>query len=144
MKTLFVVVWLLANTVLCFADTNSVEPAILFKRDGFLAITDGNSYYVFRTNGTFISVPVGMSGRTFAGTCTSRAEPDKIAFTVHATKGWQNGPTSPDEYRIIFVIHGGGSKRRVQSFLPGAPRIDEVYDGYFLIEELVKILKPNE
>jgi hypothetical protein len=144
MKIRFAVIGLFAAGVLCLAATASVHPGTLFKTDGRLVIGDGSSYYVFRTNGTFLSAPVGMSGRTFEGTCVATIESDRVSFTVHATKGWMNGPTLHDEYRIIFVVHSGGTKRAEKPYILREPKADGVYDGYFLIEELVKVAKPEK
>ena len=144
MKIRFAVIALFAAGVLCIAGTASVHPGTLFKTDGRLVISDGSSYYVFRTNGTFLSVPVGMSGRTFEGTCAAAIETDRVWFTVHATRGWMNGASSPAEYRILFVVHSGGHKRPEKPYILREPEADGVYDGYFLIEELVKVAKPEK
>ena len=119
MKSALILLWLLASSLTCVADTNFLAPSQVLKADGVLTITDGSSYYLFRTNGTFRSYPVGESGRCFDGTWTSDGDwipgiPGPSTFTVEAKVTWINGITAADEYRkIVFKVYPG-QKLRLQ------------------------------
>jgi hypothetical protein len=80
-----------------------------------------------------------MNGRTFDGSWTIDAS-DTSVFTVNATLGWINGISAPDHYRIVFAVYRG-HKRSADHVWYGShgkgPK--EVWDGYFLIQELVKV-----
>jgi hypothetical protein len=144
MKSLLIFACVLASSFACIADTNFLDPANVLKTNGVLTITDGSSYYVFRTNGTFSSFPIGISGRCFEGTWTSSSMPNLSTFTVEAKMSWMNGIQSPDEYRkIVFSVYAGHNKRLEKPHLANVPS-NEVFQCYFIIQELVKIPKPNK
>jgi hypothetical protein len=120
------------------AKAQSLDPSAVFKQDGILRISDGSSYYEFKTNGTFRSIPVGMSGRTFTGTWTSSADPNYLHFTVTAKMGWMNGIEPPqDDWRIVFAV-SSGTRHPAERFRQAT------FDCYWFIEELRKIPKPDK
>jgi hypothetical protein len=133
---MWVFIWLSSVCLRCAADTNFLDAADVLKDDGVLALTDGSSYYVFKTNSTFSSFPISISGRCFDGTWT--ADPRYSRFTVEAKETWMNGFSATNEYRrIVFVVYRGRKK-------PAADRrMKYIFDGYFIIEELVKIPAPD-
>jgi hypothetical protein len=145
MKILATVLMLAVNVVA--ADTAYKSPLELIKRDGELALFDGSSYFVFSQDGTFRSFPAGVSGRKLTGTWTSK-EQNPVFFTATARVSWANGIQPRDDYRrIVFVVYDGSSEPRAPDSSPGLPAfrglIKDVYRGYFLIDEFVKISKPQ-
>ncbi|PKN58791.1 MAG: hypothetical protein CVU56_03765 [Deltaproteobacteria bacterium HGW-Deltaproteobacteria-14] len=102
--------------------------------DGVLAFSDGSSVYRIHADGRFALDPLGISGRTVAGTWES--DDDRV-FVVTGKWGWVNGLSRDDDYRrmtlAVSVVPGEGPP-------PGM-------DGatltrvYLVIEELVKITK---
>jgi hypothetical protein len=135
---------LLASVVLCLAGTSTNDPTTVFRTDGVLIITDGSSFYLFRTNGTFVSTPAGLSGRTFEGTCTWSSDENKLSFSVKAREGWWNGPGSGDDYRIALDVWSGKKKPPEGLYPPHVVRTNEVYDCYFLIREMVVLPKTTK
>jgi hypothetical protein len=109
------------------AKAHTLDPSDVLKQDGILRISDGSSYYEFNTNGTFWSFPIGMSGRCFAGTWTSNADPNSLHFTVKAKRSWKNGiVTPPGDWKIVFTVYLA------------------TFDCYWIIEELANISKPDK
>ncbi len=90
-----------------------LDSSEVLHKDGILRISDGSSYYEFKTNGTFRSFPVAMSGRCFDGTWTSIDDiPHVSRFTMKAESSWMNGeqplPHPPaDDWKIVFVVYAG-------------------------------------
>ena len=129
---------LLFACALISAKAQLLDPSAALKQDGILRISDGSSYYEFNTNGTFKSFPVGMSGRTFAGTWTSSADPNELHFTVTAKMGWMNGFQPPqDDWRIVFTVYAG-TRHPAERFGLAT------FDCYWIIDELTKIAKPDK
>jgi len=127
---------LFASCLFISARAQSLDPSDVLKQDGILRVSDGSSYYEFRTNGTFHSFPVSVSGRTFDGSWTSSAGPYSITFTVTAKMGWLNGiQPQPDDWKIVLRVDAGLKR-------PADRLHMEVFDGYFIFEELTKIPKP--
>ena len=167
MKSLVIFLFLaFAGTL--FASEKSYRPPLeILKQDGYLALCDSSSYFVFGQDGTFSSFPVGISGRMLKGTWTSEGENPGV-FTATAKMGWVNGMQPQNEYRrLVFAIYGGHSEpfadgERYGMFFepPSKPplvsehsnppeihstvvTIKNVYRGYFLVEEFTKISKPK-
>ena len=118
------------------------SPLQILKKEGQFVFTDGSSYYQLKKDGTFDSGPLDMSGRTIHGHWTSR---DEMVFIVRGQWSWVNGVSPIDDYRkmtiAIYTPTGIEPKKEAQhfSFAPDA----KVYKCYFVIEELVKIKKPQ-
>jgi hypothetical protein len=134
--------FLMLSCVLISTKAQEKNPSDVLKQDGVLRISDGSSYYEFRTNGTFSSFPVGNSGRCFKGTWKSTDNPNACSFTVTAKMYWMNGGGSQptDDWEIIFRVFHDGLKKPSPT---KGPR-PEVYDCYFYIEELTKIPKADK
>ena len=117
----------------------NAAPLELIKAEGELTLTDNASFFVFKADGTFLSFPNGMSGRTMKGTWTSPpGEP--LRFEVLALQSWMNGASAPDDWRkLSFAIYDG--KARPFSPQLGAS-VKKVFDGYWILEELSKAPKP--
>jgi hypothetical protein len=122
-------------------DTSHLAPEDVLRKQGTLALTDGSSFFVFAKDGSFHSFPAGLSGRSLDGKWVV-TDHDPAVFTVEAHLSWVNGISSASEYRrIVFAVYRGHNRPSdLKSFAGQAPK--EVWDGYFLIEELVKIPKP--
>ena len=120
---------------LVLAASPAIGPAEVLKADGSLTLTDNASYFVFKADGTFRSFPVGMSGRTFEGTWQEEGGLQRVE--VLAKQGWLNGVSALDEYRrIVFTIYSGQRRAVV------GQGVKVVFDGYFIIDELVKVPAP--
>jgi len=165
---LFVILLILAFAGALFASDKGYRPPLeILKQDGYLALCDSSSYFVFAQDGTFSSFPVGVSGRILRGTWKSKGE-NPVVVTATAKMGWVNGMQPQDEYRrLVFAIYGGHSepfadgerygmffeppsKPPLVSRYSNPPKIDptvvtikNVYRGYFLVEEFTKISKPE-
>ncbi len=145
MKTLATILMLAMS--LALAETESKSALEILKRDGELVLSDGSSYFVFAQDGTFRSFPAGISGRMLTGNWTSK-EQNPVFFTATARVSWANGTQPRDDYRrIVFVVYDGYSAPRKPDSLPGVPNfgglVKNVYRGYFLIDEFIKIPKPE-
>lgn len=120
----------------------TTAPAELLESDGELVLFDGASLFVFKADGSFESMPNGMSGRTLSGKWKNPpGEP--LIFEVIATQSWLNGVSMKDDYRkLSFAIYDGTTK----PFSPtlGAPAVKKVFDGYWLLQELTKTTKPKK
>jgi hypothetical protein len=124
---------LLFACALISANAQSVDPSVVLKEDGVLRITDGSTYYEFRTNGTFKSFPVGISGRCFTGKWTSSASPSLLHLTVIAEIGWINGiQPPPSDWKIVFTVYPGVRH-------PADRFHRATFDCYWIIDMLVKI-----
>jgi hypothetical protein len=142
MKILLLAFLLFATPLLAW-DAQYLSPDDVLKADGSLVLTDGNSYFIFTRDGTFRSDPVdGMNGRTFTGSWTTTASEPSV-FTVKAKLGWINGASAPDDYRIVFAVYRGHKRAADHAWFGGGERPKEVWEGYFLIEELVKVSKAS-
>jgi hypothetical protein len=121
-------------------DAKSSNASDLINAEGQITISDGSSYYTFNKDKTFVSRPVGMSGRCFDGTWTADGD-NPCNFTIAAKMRWMNGFNARDEYRkIVFWVYPGRIRIPVErtSSVPN----NELFEDYFLIEEITKIEKP--
>jgi hypothetical protein len=135
------------------AGTNSLDPFVdpmkVLREDGVLTVSDGSSYYMFLTNGVFISGPEWMNGRVFEGKWTAkRFLPDSFespcgcTFKITAKMSWATGIGRPPEYRrIVLTIGPGFKKGETRKF---AKQSTSMFHCYFTIDELVEIPKPSE
>jgi hypothetical protein len=144
MKTIFALILSLTACHLFADDMNYLDPANVLKTEGVLTISDGSSFYIFKTNDVFTSSPVdGFSGRTFHGTWIPDYSSAVAKFTVVAQMGWINGISSGNEYRkIVFFIYRGHEKSAGTDYRFSPTKM--IFDGYFIIDELVKIPKPDK
>ena len=113
---------------------------------GSFAFSDGSSVYTLYRDGRFELGPVGLSGRTIEGVWQSD---DDHVFVVFGRWGWINGLSRDDDYRrMTFAVTAYPSvppkDLPVQPGLAPALRPDPALtETYFVIEELVKIGKPE-
>ena len=120
-------------------DTN-LDPAKTIETEGSITLTDGSSYYTFSKGGDFISGPIGFSGRELQGQWKLSASAPPEEFTVTAKYGWVNGASADNEYRkIVFHIYPGQMRPFRDHMVPAM----QEFAAYFLIEEFVKIPKPE-
>lgn len=122
------------------------EAAEIVKREGRCAFTDSHNFYVFDKDGTFESGPLGKSGRTIIGTWT----PDgSNHFVVEGLWGWMNGLSPTHDRRrmtVYFSPHDVKPNPRGTGphFYTRKEGITKVYDGYFIVDELVKLTPPSK
>ena len=140
MKTTLFAFLLATIPLAAIAEEASLLPLKAIEQFGSISITDGSSFYMFSKDGSFRSGPLGMSGRELEGRWTA----DETRFTVTAKLGWVNGASMGHDYRrIVFVIYSVRKHPPPQTdpFVAGAH--PEFFDGYFLIDELVRIPEPK-
>ena len=145
LSILLFLVWLSQTSVLCAADPSYIDPADVLKNDGVLLISDGASFYAFKSDGVFYSFPCGMSGRGFHGTWKNTSQiPHTMKFEVTAEMSWMNGsmPLKGNYRRIVFFVYPGG-KRPIDKYEFSASGCKWVFQGYFIIDELTKIPDPT-
>ena len=131
MKAAFIVL-LLSITSLTAADS-LVEPIAVIAEEGSLNISDGSSLYTFNRDGTFSSIPLGISGRTIEGRWTQEGE----TFIVEGKWSWLNGISPTNDQRVMRL--GVGELDKSHQVIVGVPlRKIPVYNCYFVIEELTK------
>ena len=139
MKLTFLAVLLLAAQFVAAAEEAFIPPLKAIEKFGSISITDGSSFFTFSKDGSFRSGPLGESGREFDG----RWMASNLTFTVTAKLGWMNGASTVQDYRrIVFVIYH--VQKRPPETNPFKRSQPELFDSYFLIEELVKTPKPAE
>jgi hypothetical protein len=86
-----------------------------------------------------MKLPLPISGREFEGHWTA----SDYTFTVTAKLGWMNGTSTGNDYRrIVFRIYD--VQKRPPETKPGEMPHPDLFDSYFIIDELVKIPKPAE
>ena len=121
--------------------TAETAPLELLKAEGRLVIFDGASFFEFKADGSFESLPVGISGRTLNGRWQmTQAEP--LIIEVLATQSWLNGVTPNDDYRkLSFTIYRGKTKA-FDAPMPSLFGFTRVFDGYWLLQEFSKVAKP--
>ena len=141
MRILFVWFALLVGPLSAFAQ-GTLSPDEMLKSEGTLALCDGNSYFVFSRDGTFHSFPLGLSGRQLDGTWTEK-QTNACIFTVQAKLGWINGASTAEDYRrIVFVVYRGTAQVNAWPDYGAVKAPNYLWNGYFMIDELVKIPKP--
>lgn len=139
MKIALLFLLLTSAQFIAAAEDTRMPPLKAIEQFGSVSITDGSSFFTFSKDGTFRSGPLGSSGREFEGHWTAS---DTI-FTVIAKLGWKNGASTGKDYRrIIFVIYDV-QKRPPEPKL-GLMLHPDFFDGYFIIDELVKIPRPAD
>ena len=129
-----------AASLVAAADDTLIPPLKAIEQFGGIAISDGSSYFRFSKDGSFESGPIGISGRTMKGHWTKNSDG---FFVATARLGWVNGISSGDQYRRI-VFHISHVTKRAVPLKPGFGTSAEIFDSYFLIDEMVSIPKPAE
>ncbi len=139
MKTTLLAFLLCAAPLIATAEEDSFSPLKAIKQFGGISITDGSSFFTFSKDGSFRSGPLGISGREFEGHWTA----DGPRLVVTAKLGWINGVSTGHDYRrIVFVIYS--VRRRPPENKPSLGGAQpELFDCYFLIDELVSIPEPT-
>jgi hypothetical protein len=138
-KTTHLILFLAAAAVFG-AEETWLPPLKAIEQWGSISISDGSSYFTFARDGSFHSGPFGASGHTLDGHWTAR---DETMFTVIATAGWENGEAESEDYRrIVFDIRNLQKRPRLDKPVLSAPI--QLFEGYFIIRELVKIPKPGD
>lgn len=114
----------------------------IIQNEGQFAFTDSASYYLFRSDGRFESGPLGLSGRTIAGHWKLRRD---RAFEIEGKWGWVNGLSPRDDFRrMTLSLSGPSDPTEPKDLSPvSPPEFFKVYKCYFVIDELVKIPKPE-
>jgi hypothetical protein len=132
---------LLVLSALLGADSTPIE---LLKADGELVIDDGASFFVFKADGVFHSFPHGISGRVLLGRWKKTQE-SALLIEAIAKQTWQNGVFANDDYRkLVFAIYSGKSRLKTATEVQTAGvSFEHVFQGYWLLEEFVKIAKPK-
>lgn len=114
-----------------------LEPMDAIKQ-GQLAISDGSSVYIFSKDGSFRSVPHGMSGRTIKGTWKKENE----GFRINGVWSWINGAVSRNDERTMLMNIGSLSDELQEIRVPFSGEKTgklSIRQGYFIIQELEKV-----
>lgn len=143
MKNLLAIVFALAILLpIASAEDLSADEAI--RNDGSLTLCDGSSYFVFSRDGSFHSFPTGISGRCLDGVWKCE-DSNRDVLSVEARQSWLNGASALNDYRkIVLAIYRGHNRANRYSSFSHYPPPKEVWEGYFLIEELSKIPSPKK
>ncbi len=137
---IFTAILLASLPQVSLAEDVVIPPIQAIQEKGSVTISDGSSFYTFRKDGTFDSGPLGFGGRTISGRWRLDESRPNPAFVVDGKWGWINGLSRSDDLRrIVFDIRPG--KFRKASVEEGQ-WYPEIFQCYFLIEELVPQSKP--
>mgnify|MGYP003589691021 CR=1 FL=1 len=135
------ILFLVASTVLA-AEDDRIDPMTVINSEGLLVLSDGSSIYRFNKDGSFYSHPMGLCGRVFRGTWSAK-DSQPTTFTAIAKYSWQNGASAIDDYReISFAVYSGTLRPSDHRYF-GEGGYTNIFDCYFLIQELKKIPKPE-
>ncbi len=138
---IFATILLASLPLVSLAEEAVIQPIQAIQEKGSVTISDGSSFYTFRKDGTFDSGPLGFGGRTISGRW--RLDESRInnpAFVVDGKWGWINGLSRSDDYRrIVFDIRPGKFRK---ASVEEDHRCPEIFQCYFLIEELVSRSQP--
>jgi hypothetical protein len=118
------------------------SPIEIIQAEGQFVFSDGSSYYLFKKEGTFISEPLGLSGRVITGTWTCL---DNREFVIQGRWSWINGLSARDDYREMRMIIGQAeSAETIEQLSPvSSLRRVKIFKVYFAVEELHRIPKPE-
>ena len=150
MKTLSTVICFLAISLRCLAQTNALDPSDVLKREGVLMLSDGSTFYIFKTNGIFTSLPANFSGPALDGTYVLSSMTTNLSrFTAQARTSWVNSIQTPAEYRrIVIAVYPGHMRPAFQKGeyrLLGRPLpTNKVFECRFVVEENTKIPRPEK
>ncbi len=133
-----VVIAIVAAVWRWMANSATMEAFEAIERFGKITLCDGSSYYTFTKKGTFTSGPLTMSGRTLRGRWSKDPNGRLVAI---AREGWDNGWSTGDDYRRIAFHVGYVTKRPRPLPLSYGPVLF-VFDGYFIIDEMIATPKP--
>jgi len=117
----------------------------VLKQQGFVWLQDSGSNYVFESNGTFQSAPIGMSGRTLQGFWKQDDQTDPI-IEVEAERGWVNGRSVIADFRkISFYVGSLGTLKKQNGalWLNGKRKMDSLYQTYWFVDSLERMSKPK-
>src|SRR6185436_17231412 len=101
MRVIVIALFLFAVPNVITAESRS--PIDIIQAEGQFLFSDGSSYYLFKKEGTFISEPLGISGRVITGTWTC---PDNREFVIQGRWSWINGLSARDDYREMRMVFG--------------------------------------
>jgi len=140
-RIIFAAILLASLPQVSLAEEAEIPPIQAIQEKGSVTISDGSSFHTFRKDGTFDSGPLGICGRTISGRwrLDERSRPNTV-FVVDGRWGWINGPSRSDDHRrIVFYIWSGKFRK---ASVEEDHRCPEIFQCYFLIEELVSQSQP--
>ena len=113
-------------------------PEKIIQNEGQFVFSDGSSYFRFVKGGSFLSGPMGESGRTIIGTW--KTNPGSSSFEVTGKLGWLNGLTESEAVtiKIVMVIYPPqNEEKEINAFWAAhATQPIRVYKPYFFIQQL--------
>jgi hypothetical protein len=106
----------------------------LFTSGKKVCLSDGSSIYIFMPDNTFISEPLGISGRTITGTWDWNSH----LISISGTWSWVNGISPENDFREmdIHIGHIMNETSEYKSMLTGNKH--QIYKSYFYIDRLEK------
>jgi hypothetical protein len=113
-------------------------PEKIIQNEVQFIFSDGSSYYRFVKDGSFLSGPMGESGRTINGTWKTNL--GSSSFVVTGKLGWLNGITESEAVTIkmVMVIYPPqDEEKEIKAFWAAhATQPIRVYKPYFFIQQL--------
>lgn len=114
-----------------------IQPLDAIKEKGSITLVDGSSFYSFYKDGTFLSGPLGLCGRSIEGTWSISTNQPNRSFIVDGRWSWINGLSRPDDLRTMVVDIRAGEFRPIsKSEAAFGLKAKEIFQCYFLIVEL--------
>lgn len=139
-RMIYALFLLVSLPLVSLAEDAAISPIQAIQEKGSVTISAGSSFYTVRKDGAFDSGPLGFRGRTISGRWRSDKSHPNEAFVVDGQWRWINGPSRSDDHRrIVFDIWAGRFRKASAEEGLWCP---EIFQCYFLIEELVPQSKP--
>ena len=136
-----VLLYLLISFVSLAAE-DRIPPLQAVEKSKAITISDGVSFYTFKADGSFASGPIGFSGRTINGTWKVDKGRPNVPFVVEGRWSWVNGISRNDDFRrMVFSLWPGSFRPAVGAERDGFLSADQIFDCYFVIDELSPIKK---
>jgi hypothetical protein len=125
---------------------DSVLVEQIINKEGQFVFADGSSYYRFDKDGTFVSGPLGMSGRVISGTW--KTSPGSSFFVINGKWSWLGGITESvdDRRRMTMIINspGVGVDEATDFWAKRVKQPIKIYRPYFIIHELTFLKEPGK
>ncbi len=117
--------------------TEISSPLQVIQDESQLAFTDNSSVFQFLDDGSFFMEPLGMSGRAIEGTWIYL---DSNRFEITGLWGWNNGISLINDKRKMTIYLNLRSMDTVNSQSIWRSSDTRLYDVYFVIEEVTKVI----
>tara|TARA_R110002167_G_scaffold102617_1_gene266098 strand:- start:489 stop:896 length:408 start_codon:yes stop_codon:yes gene_type:complete len=106
----------------------------LFSSGKEICLTDGSSIYIFMPDNTFVSEPLGLSGRTING----KWDWDSHLIRITGTWSWINGLSPENDFREMDIHIGHITNETSEHKSMLTAKKHRIYKSYFYIDRLEK------